>query len=341
MRVSVVIPTFNRGGVIAHAVRSVLEQTYGDFELLVIDDGSTDDTEARVRSLTDPRVHYIRQPNGGVSAARNHGVRRARGNAIAFLDSDDAWMPDKLARDVAFLDAHPDVDAVFADVRKHDGDAVVPSFVRAAPVIAGMLTRHAGTDEIVFSRREMRLLLLQEVPILPSAFTIRRAALLAAQGFDETWRSFEDWDLFLRLADRTAFGYIDRPLAVQTISPDSLHRIAAAHGRTKMLARLKAERRAAHGDPEAQAAAANGITGLHSRLGWECLDRGARREACVAFARGYLETRRTKLLLRAVAAMLRPPTPARPRCLPGARACAPPSGRRFRAAAPCASCSRP
>ena len=94
--VSVIIPTFNRASLLQDAIDSVSAQTFGDWELWVVDDGSTDDTEVVVRSVPDPRIQYVRQDNQGVGAARNLGIDCARGDWIAFLDSDDMWLPNCL-----------------------------------------------------------------------------------------------------------------------------------------------------------------------------------------------------------------------------------------------------
>ena len=106
-RVSVVIPSFNRAGMIEEAIGSVLAQTYENFELIVIDDGSTDNTPLVLENYGN-RVLSYRQRNGGVSAARNKGIESATGSLIAFLDSDDLWLPEKLACQVDFFDTHPD-----------------------------------------------------------------------------------------------------------------------------------------------------------------------------------------------------------------------------------------
>ena len=106
-RVSVIIPTYNRGGLLEEAVDSVLTQTFRDFELVVVDDGSTDDTRERLERFGQ-RVTCVSQPNRGVSAARNTGVARSSGDLIALLDSDDLWRPAKLARQVAFFENHPE-----------------------------------------------------------------------------------------------------------------------------------------------------------------------------------------------------------------------------------------
>src|SRR5262249_45951625 len=112
-RVSVVIPTYNRSHSVGTAVRSVIDQELAALECIVLDDGSVDDTPAVVSKIEDDRVRYIRRPHAGVAAARNAGVAEARANIIAFLDSDDIWRPEKLQREMDFLDRHPEVDAVF------------------------------------------------------------------------------------------------------------------------------------------------------------------------------------------------------------------------------------
>jgi GT2 family glycosyltransferase len=114
--VSVITPTYNRAHVLLRAVQSVLEQDFVDFELLVIDDGSTDDTARLLADLEDPRVNYSRfEINRGIGAARYEGVARARGTLVAFLDSDDCWKPGKLTKVVAAFAQHPQVDLVFSD----------------------------------------------------------------------------------------------------------------------------------------------------------------------------------------------------------------------------------
>ncbi len=100
--VSVVIPTYNRAQMVSEAVRSVLEQTFGDLEVIVVDDGSTDGTREALKPHAD-KIRYLRQENSGVSAARNRGIAEARGSLIAFLDSDDLWLPAKLKNQVLFF----------------------------------------------------------------------------------------------------------------------------------------------------------------------------------------------------------------------------------------------
>src|SRR5919108_386145 len=174
MTVSVVIPTYNRAHTVLDAVWSVLTQRFRDLELVVVDDGSTDDTAARLAAVDDPRLQVIMGRHAGVSAARNLGVAKASGELVAFLDSDDLWHPEKLACEVAFLTRHPEVDAVFTDLEKRHGEQVFPSFMRETAVFSRRLAGAAYPDGLVLEARDMRLCLLEEVPIKPSALTLRR-----------------------------------------------------------------------------------------------------------------------------------------------------------------------
>jgi len=312
MQVSVVIPTYNRGDVLMNAVASVLAQTRPPAEVIVVDDGSRDDTADRMAALTDPRVRYLRQDNAGVSAARNTGVRAACGDVVAFLDSDDVWKPDKLAHDLDVLERHPEVDAVFTDLDKRDGEAYVGSFARDCPPFVRLLARHAGADPVVLEPRELRLLLLEEVPIMPSAFAIRRAVFERVGGFDTTWRSWEDWELFLRLAAANArFAYVDRPLATVIISSDSLHVVDSVRGQRTMLQLLREQRTRVRSDRAASAAVRRGMRRLRLRMGWHHLDHGRRIAAAANFLAGFVEMGDVGLLVRGIAAVVLPRRGAR------------------------------
>lgn len=116
-RVSVVIPTYNSGRFIAETIQSALDQSYGKFELIIIDDGSTDNTAAVCSNFRDERVRYIYQPNSGVSCARNAGIAVARGEFIGFLDSDDIWHPDKVAAHVGHFDSDPTIGVSYSACR--------------------------------------------------------------------------------------------------------------------------------------------------------------------------------------------------------------------------------
>jgi glycosyltransferase involved in cell wall biosynthesis len=311
-RVSVVIPTYNRAHTVGEAVASVLAQHLGDLELIVVDDGSTDATGDVLARVHDPRLRYLAGRHAGVAAARNLGVAHACADLIAFLDSDDLWHPDKLAREVAFLDRHPEAAAVFSDLEKLDGGRAYPSFMRETSVLGARLRGGACPDGLVFSIREMRLILLEEVPVKPSALTLRRSVFERAGGFDERWSSSEDWEFLLRLARDHRLGYLDRPLAVLRVGADSLHRLDQARGDRAMIGLLLRERASLRGDREARAAVARGLVSRVKHFGWHLVDHGRRPEAAAVFLRGFLATGAPGLLGRAAAALVPRLMPAEP-----------------------------
>lgn len=195
--ISIVIPTYNRAGFIGRALDSALAQTYRPIEIVVVDDGSKDDTAARVSAYGD-RVRYFYKDNGGVSAARNFGVQQARGAYIAFLDSDDLWVADKLERQMAVFAAHPDYGLVLSEVLLvTDGGEVVGRTERRKNIPHdGHVLKYVVSD-----------------PILPpSAALVRRAVLDDVGLFDPQLRTAEDLDLHLRIARRYAIGIVDDTL---------------------------------------------------------------------------------------------------------------------------------
>jgi glycosyltransferase involved in cell wall biosynthesis len=187
-RVSVVTPTHDRASMVVRAIASVLAQTFRDFELIVVDDGSTDNTADVVAAISDPRLRFARLvTSGGASRARNAGIAVARGEWVAFLDDDDEWLPQmlevQLARLVASTD--PRTSAVYClidTVTEDDGIVPVPYEL---PLPEGDVL-----DSI----------LARAHTVFPSAHVVRRSALLQVGGFDETFRAVEDRDLWVRLA---------------------------------------------------------------------------------------------------------------------------------------------
>ncbi len=192
--VSVIIPTYNRAWTLRAAIDSVLVQDYEDTELIVVDDGSTDDTPALL-SAYGKQIHVIRQENQGVSAARNRGIRAACGDLIALLDSDDRWLPGKLATQVAFFTGHPDAQICQTQ------EIWIRNGVRVNPG-----KRHRKPSGMIFSP-SLALCLVS-----PSAVMIRRRLLREVGLFDESLPACEDYDLWLRIARKHAIFLIDRPL---------------------------------------------------------------------------------------------------------------------------------
>lgn len=197
--VSVIIPCFNYGRFLRDAVASVRSQTFGDHEIIVVDDGSRDDTEAVARDL-GAGVRYLRQPNQGPSAARNTGIAAAHGRYIGFLDADDTWHPEKLARQVPILDDRPEVVLVYSDSTYFDGAT----------------GREVGRHGERFSHHHGRILgqLIEVGNFIPSPTPlVRRTTLELVGGFDPALRSSEDWDLWVRLAAHGEVAYVDESLA--------------------------------------------------------------------------------------------------------------------------------
>jgi glycosyltransferase involved in cell wall biosynthesis len=195
-KVSVVIPTYNSAVMVKEAIESVLSQTYSNFEISVVDDGSTDDTEKVVRQFGD-RVRYFKQANQGVSAARNAGIKQARSEYIAFLDSDDLWLPEKLAEEVPLLDTDPKVGLVYCDWAVVCGESVLQSsYLKDLPAASGYIF-----DELI-----------QSGFILTSGVVVRRACLEDVGDFDTSLSIAQDYDLWLRISYRWRVQLVNRCL---------------------------------------------------------------------------------------------------------------------------------
>lgn len=192
--VTVIIPTFNRANFIVDAVQSVLNQTFNNFELIVVDDGSTDDTRIRLARLSDPRLTYVWQENKGRSSARNVALRLAVGTYIAFLDSDDLYLPDKLETQVGYLNGHPEVGMIYTSAYCIDQFGQrLPGNYRAS--VSGNIYKH-----IAFFR---------PVTITLPTVMVRKEIIHAAGPFDEAMERFEDTDMWRRIAKITPIHGID------------------------------------------------------------------------------------------------------------------------------------
>jgi glycosyltransferase involved in cell wall biosynthesis len=197
-RVRVVIPTFNNARFVGAAIQSVLEQSVGDFEVVVVDDGSTDATREVVEAIRDRRVVYRRQENQGPSAARNNALRDATNELVAFLDADDLWLPEKLARQLALVDASPAVGLVHGAyvVVDEQGRELVR---RLGPGLTGRVADRLAVENLVSGSASTAL--------------VRRALLDRVGLFDESLRGGEDWDVWFRVARVSELAYVPEPIA--------------------------------------------------------------------------------------------------------------------------------
>lgn len=305
MKVSVIIPTYNRGYIIHEALESAFNQTHRDFEVIVVDDGSTDDTRRVVERFPSEQIRYLRhEKNRGNGATCNDGIRAASGDAIAFLDSDDMWMPENLERQVSFLARHPEVDAVFTDARIVEGTTeIAPSLISLMNKFPKLLQDKPKADEYVIGQREIYLCLLEEVPMKPTTTLVRRKLYDCAGLFDESW-PFADWDLFLRFSHFSSFGYINRPLAVQTRTGDSIHQKFREQDQLFLLKICLKEKANMKQDREALTAVNRGISSHCLNLAGLYLKSGNRRKSLSAYVQGFKETKNPGMLLRAVSTMM-------------------------------------
>ena len=200
--VSVVIPAFNRAHCVADAVNSVLAQSFQDFEIIAVDDGSSDGTAEVLEQFGD-RIRLIRQENRGVAAARNTGVRVARGSWIAFLDSDDRWHPEKLERQVNAMEKYG-VKICFTRCVNTDNELLKDiEFVTASLCEPEIFHVPNAVDSVCLSPRH---------PLIPT-MVVDKQLLEKAGLFDESFQAAEDADLIFRLSFLSGYLYLDRPLA--------------------------------------------------------------------------------------------------------------------------------
>jgi glycosyltransferase involved in cell wall biosynthesis len=195
--ISVIMPTYNRAGYLGESIRSVLDQTFSDFELIIVDDGSTDQTETMVRSFRDRRIRYRRQSHRGISAARNTAIRSACGLYVAHLDSDDIWLPNLLAVEVAaFCD--PGIGVVYGRAQAMDPTG------RLLPIIVGIPQRYP---------EDSFLSLLYTNVTAAIVVLVRRSCFEQVGFFDESMITAGDWDMWIRLSRRYRFFFVDEVLA--------------------------------------------------------------------------------------------------------------------------------
>ena len=193
-RISVIVPAYNAEKTLLETIDSVRRQTFSDFELLVIDDGSTDGTLGRLRSVRDPRLRVISYPNGGLAAARNRGIEHSRGEFISFIDADDLWTPDKLELQIQALHRHPEAAlayswTAFVDQRGGFLFAKEPSYFEG-DVYADLLRSCFVASG--------------------SNILVRRSSADVAGHFDTALRAAQDWDFCLRVAARWPFVVVPR-----------------------------------------------------------------------------------------------------------------------------------
>ena len=212
--VSALISTYNRAGFVVEAVRSVLAQTVTDRECIVVDDGSTDDTAARLRAEFGDAITVHAKPNGGAASARNAAVALARGRYLAFLDSDDEWVPDHLQAQLAAFEAEPGLGLVYGEYHSYEGDRCVGVFPRrrapSGQAFAGLLA----------------------ASLVQTSTTMVPAEVTRANGpFNEAYRIGDEYDFFLRLSARWPIRFLPRQLVRYRVHGGNISRDPLAFNR--------------------------------------------------------------------------------------------------------------
>ena len=220
-KVSVIIPTYNSAQFIAEALESVFVQTYKDYEVIVVDDGSTDNTKEVLKPYMS-KIRYIYKENGGAASARNVGIKNARGEYIAFLDSDDLWLPEKLEKQMGYFEEHPQVDMVFANCVRF-------------------------SEEVSNTRNDIRQLVSDDMfvniwwyNIIPTSTVIVKRECFKKVGFFDESRELEtteDKEMWLRIAREYKIGHLDEVLTKYRVRFSGYNRsnIDRAYNSTKLV----------------------------------------------------------------------------------------------------------
>lgn len=206
--ISVIIPTYNRAQTIKKAIQSAQNQSYPVGEIIVVDDASSDETGQIVQSINDDRIRYFfLKKNKGAAGARNIGVSQAQYNTIAFLDSDDAWHPDKLEKQMTYLISHKECRLIYSAYVRHypSFDMVVPDIDTDRKLEGNILTE-----------------LLVENTVSTQTILMTRELFVEVGGFDDSLRSLEDWDLVIRCAKLGPLGFIPEVLVDAEYLDDAL-----------------------------------------------------------------------------------------------------------------------
>src|SRR5215217_7258738 len=245
--VSVIVPTYNYGRFISETIECLRAQTYAEWECMIVDDGSTDDTAEVVArySKADARIKFFRQPNRRQAAARNHGLAQMRGEYVQFLDADDLIEPEKLEKQVAYLENHPDVDILYGSVRYFRSEAPTARLHTMWGVDKPWMPGISGRGKHV-----LEVLIEQNIMVINSPLIPRRVIDLVGL-FDEALPPAEDWDYWVRCAIAgMTFQFADLP---GTLALVRSHNTSSSVDRRKMytsMLRMRQKIESLTGDPD-------------------------------------------------------------------------------------------
>lgn len=303
--VSVIITTYNYGHMLAESIDSVMTQDYDDFELIVVDDGSTDNTSEVVSRYGD-RIRYVRQDHSGIAAARNHGIAEAKADLIAFQDADDLWAPNTLSLRVQSIKRHPELGLVFGDaIVLRDGEIVVHSFLKERAVLR--------TLDTVCERGYLRIISESAFPaLLKERFIPIPSIIIPKQRFDEvgpwdaSFEGVEDYEFYLRLSKRFRLGYLDRVLVTCRIHGANVSCSVSKQNerRINLLRRFEDDPQLS---PSDRRALRRRLSELHVESAWHEKEEGRIRAARSSYMRAWSYNRgRFGALLRSCALAVLP-----------------------------------
>ncbi|MEW6620095.1 MAG: glycosyltransferase, partial [bacterium] len=200
--ISIIIPTYNAENFLPQAINSVVEQTYQDIEIIVVDDGSTDNTKRIIEPFMD-KIYYIYKDNGGSASARNVGIKSAKGEYIAFLDADDIWLPQKLELQINLFRQCQEIDWIHTNLMLIDESGNIIGVRRVSDTLSGNIFKT----------------LFMENWVLTSSVMVKKDCFKMIGMFDEALSRTEDYDFWLRLAHHYKCGYLEQPLVKYRIHP--------------------------------------------------------------------------------------------------------------------------
>ena len=206
--VSIIIPCYNAEKFITETIQSVLNQTFSEWELIILNDGSTDNSENKILQFQDKRIRYIPKHNTGVADTRNKGIELARGKYIAFLDADDLWKENNLEKKINLLE-NSEYPVVFSDCIINDFENNIKTIDKGCNINI---------------KKRLLEFIPNTIPVPPSNLILKKELSKKIGGFDTHLSTSADWDFAVRLSHITPFGYIPEPLVIYRIHPNQMHK---------------------------------------------------------------------------------------------------------------------
>lgn len=279
--VSIIIPTYNNAHLLPETLESIFNQDYGDYELIIVDDGSTDNTKEILKKYGNKIIYLFQENSGACSKPRNEGIKIATGEYISIFDSDDIMKPEKIRLQAKFLDHNPDVGFVFTDFCDFRDDTIFKNHISTCTIFNSLKRKRVGEFEYIINKIDAYETLLSENFIGASSMMFRKNLLQQIGSFDESLDSSEDIDFTLRVSRKHDFGFVD------TIC--HLRRLHLGNMTTKVEKMITRSLRVFNDQldvpksRESQHRLIDKITGLHRSLAYHYRENGRYRDALLEY----------------------------------------------------------